>query len=223
MKLIIEKPTIVESVYENTDSGKKLYLEGVLSTAENINRNKRLYKKPLLEREFNRYIETKVKTNEAAGELNHPASPVVNPDRICHRIVEINQEGNDFYGKSLVINTPEGNRIRAFVEADLKVGVSTRALGTITKNENYNLVNEDLQLICVDVVMNPSNQKSFVNGILEGIDFLVENGVITKKELSDKEENIELIKTELKEAASNELAEAKIKAFNKFLALIKRT
>lgn len=226
MRLITEVPTLTEAVVEyigeGEDKQKKLYLEGILSTAENVNRNGRKYPISLLEREFKRYDQEHVQNHTASGELNHPASAAINPDRISHRITEIRQEGNDFYGKALVVNTPEGNRIRAFVEAELKVGVSTRALGTVTKNEGYNLVNEDLKLICVDTVMNPSNQGSFVNGILEGIDFVLENGVLTPKELKAEEENIDDIKIGVLSAKSSELYEAKVKAFAKFLELVNR-
>lgn len=178
---------IAESSFIEEGENKNLYLEGVFTTGDNVNKNGRNYPMAILEKEVNRYIQEMVMTNRAAGELNHPASASINPDRTSHRITEIHKEGKDFIGKALVLENPMGDQIRSFIKADLRVGVSTRALGTVTKTEGVNVINDDLNLICVDVVMNPSNQTSFVNGILEGIDFIMENGVMVPHKIEEAE------------------------------------
>ena len=185
MFLITESPFQAEPSIIEEGETKTLYLEGILSTADTVNKNGRSYPMAILKKEFERYDEQQVKQNTAAGELNHPASASINPDRVSHRITEIHQEGKNFYGKAIVLENDMGNKIRSFIKADLKVGVSTRALGTVTKTEGINVINDDLNLICVDVVMNPSNQTSFVNGILEGIDFIMENGVLTPHDIDE--------------------------------------
>lgn len=187
MFLITEDPYQAEAeIIEEASGQKNLYLEGILSTADNVNKNGRSYPEAILKKEFERYNEQCVKNNTAAGELNHPASSSINPDRISHRITELHQEGKDFVGKAIVLENEMGNKIRSFIKGGLKVGVSTRALGTVTKTEGVNVINDDLNLICVDVVMNPSNQGSFVDGILEGIDFIMENGVIVPHNITEE-------------------------------------
>lgn len=218
MKLITEAPVQAESLFIEESGTKNLYLEGVLSTADNVNRNGRRYPMAILEKEFDRYNEQHVKNNTAAGELNHPASSSINPDRISHRITELHRDGNDFVGKAIVLENDMGNKVKSFIKGGLKVGVSTRALGTVTKTEGVNVINDDLNLICVDVVMNPSNQTSFVNGILENMDFVIEeSGIIVPHEV---EEEIEEIKKELKDVKSVDLAEAKMKTFKQFMDII---
>lgn len=177
-----------EASFIEEGESKNLYLEGIFSTADNVNKNGRSYPEAILKKEFDRYNEQCVMNNTAAGELNHPASSSINPDRISHRITEMHQEGKDFIGKAIVLENDMGDKIRSFIKADLKVGVSTRALGTVTKTEGVNVINDDLNLICVDVVMNPSNQTSFVNGILEGMDFIMENGVIVPHKIEEAKE-----------------------------------
>lgn len=218
MKLITEAPIQAESAFIEEAGTKNLYLEGVLSTAENVNRNGRKYPLPILEKEFDRYNEQHVKNGTAAGELNHPTSSSINPRNTSHRITELHRDGNDFVGKAIVLENEAGNIVKSFIKGGLKVGVSTRALGTVTKTEGVNVINDDLNLICVDVVMNPSNQTSFVNGILEGMDFVMEeSGIIVPHAI---EEEIEEIKTELKEVKAVDLAEAKMETFRKFMDII---
>lgn len=239
-----------ESNYIGEGASKQLYLEGIFTTGDNVNKNGRNYPMSILEKEINRYNEEMVLTNRAAGELNHPASASINPDRTSHRITEIHKEGKDFIGKALVLENDMGAKIHSFIKGGLAVGVSTRALGTVTKTEGVNVINDDLNLICVDVVMNPSNQTSFVNGVLEGIDFIMENGVLTPhkvaiekledsitednkeeveqkiadslKEMGETEEEVERIKQEVLSAKAFELAEKRMNAFDQFMKVITR-
>lgn len=221
MKLITEVPIIAESAYVEENGEKKLYLEGVFSTAENVNKNGRTYPLSILQKEFERYDEQHVKNFTATGELNHPASSQINPDRVSHRVTQLEREGNDFFGKALVLEEdPMGNKIRSMIKAGIKIGVSTRALGTTTKNEGIDVINEDLNLICIDVVMNPSNQGSFVNGILEGIDFVMEESGIIVPHKVEVEEAIEKIKEEVLDTKMSDLAEARMAAFEKFVKVI---
>ena len=188
MLLITESPFYAESSIIEEYEGKKksLMLDCILSTGDNVNKNGRSYPMSILQKEFERYDEMVVKQNQAAGELNHPASASINPDRISHRITEMHREGKDFIGKSLVLENNMGDMVRSFIKADLKIGMSTRALGTVTQKEGVNIINDDLNLICVDIVMNPSNQTSFINGILEGMDFIMENGVAVPHKIEEE-------------------------------------
>ena len=169
---------------EGEGSSKKVFISGIYAQSEVPNKNKRKYKKDILEREFTRYINEHVVGKSAFGELGHSDKPALDENRICHRITEAFSSGNDWYGKSLVLSTPTGNVVKGLVEDGGKIGVSTKALGTFTPtNEGYSIVNDDLILRWVDVVINPSAPSAFVNGIYEGKEWVYNNGILTECEV----------------------------------------
>ena len=171
LNLVCENPDIVDQfeVFEeqtNKDSAKSLFLKGPYMMAEGVNRNKRFYPRDELEREVASYNENFVKPGRAMGELNHPSSADVDLERACHMVTELTQDGDVFYGKSKVLTTPCGQIVRSLVNDGVKVGMSSRALGTLEESSEYNTV-RNMKLVAIDCVADPSYPKAFVNGILE--------------------------------------------------------
>lgn len=171
LNLVCENPDIVDQfeVFEeqvNKDSAKSLFIKGPYMMAEGVNRNKRFYPRDELEREVATYNENFVKPGRAMGELNHPSSADVDLERACHMVTELTQDGNVFYGKSKVLTTPCGQIVRSLVNDGVKVGMSSRALGTLEESSEYNTV-RNMKLVAIDCVADPSYPKAFVNGILE--------------------------------------------------------
>jgi len=169
--LVVEKPDVTdefEYIEEETNknSPSNLYIKGPYMMAEGVNRNNRLYPREELEREVARYNEEMVVPGRAMGELNHPTSADVDLERACHIVTEITQDDNVFYGKSKVLTTPCGQIVRALINDGVKVGMSSRALGTLEEGSNHNTV-KNMKLVAVDCVADPSYPKAFVNGILE--------------------------------------------------------
>jgi len=171
LNLVCENPDIVDQfeVFEeqtNKDSAKSLFIKGPYMMAEGVNRNKRFYPRDELEREVASYNENFVKPGRAMGELNHPSSADVDLERACHMVTELTQDGDVFYGKSKVLTTPCGQIVRSLVNDGVKVGMSSRALGTLEESSEYNTV-RNMKLVAIDCVADPSYPKAFVNGILE--------------------------------------------------------
>ena len=171
LNLVCENPDLndqFEIIEEETnkDSPSNLFIKGPYMMAEGVNKNKRLYPLHELEREVARYNEEMVKPGRAMGELNHPTTADVDLERACHMITEITQDGNVFYGKSKVLSTPCGKIVRALVNDGVKVGMSSRALGTLEEGKEHNTV-KNMSLVAIDCVADPSYPKAFVNGILE--------------------------------------------------------
>jgi len=171
LNLVCENPDIVDQfeVFEeqtNKDSAKSLFIKGPYMMAEGVNRNKRFYPREELEREVASYNENFVKPGRAMGELNHPSTADVDLERACHMVTELTQDGDVFYGKSKVLTTPCGQIVRSLVNDGVKVGMSSRALGTLEEGNEYNTV-RNMKLVAIDCVADPSYPKAFVNGILE--------------------------------------------------------
>ena len=192
LNLVVEKPDVsdeFEYIEEETNknSPSNLYIKGPYMMAEGVNRNNRLYPKEELVREVARYNEEMVVPGRAMGELNHPTSADVDLERACHIVTEITQDGNVFYGKSKVLTTPCGQIVRALINDGVKVGMSSRALGTLEEGSTHNTV-KNMKLVAIDCVADPSYPKAFVNGILESKQWvLAEDGKY--EELYDKFEN----------------------------------
>ena len=192
LNLVVEKPDVsdeFEYIEEETNknSPSNLYIKGPYMMAEGVNRNNRLYPKDELVREVARYNEEMVVPGRAMGELNHPTSADVDLERACHIVTEITQDGNVFYGKSKVLTTPCGQIVRALINDGVKVGMSSRALGTLEEGRSHNTV-KNMKLVAIDCVADPSYPKAFVNGILESKQWvLAEDGKY--EELYDKFEN----------------------------------
>ena len=211
MKLITEQIEDVKLVTEGTGDDKKLYIEGVFLQSELKNRNGRMYPFSVLEKEVNRYNEEYVKTKRALGELGHPDGPTVNLDRVSHRITSLKAEGNNFIGKAQILDTPMGKIAKSLLGEGVQLGVSSRGMGSIDKREDVNVVMDDFMLAtAADIVADPSAPDAFVNGIMEGKEWVWDNGVI-------KEARIAEIKNEIDHATLINLQEKKLSAFEKFL------
>ena len=169
LKLLVEQPTFeydVELVEEKKGLANTMFIKGPFLMAERKNKNGRVYKIDEMIKEVTRYTNDMIKPCRSLGELNHPTSVEINPERACHIVTELRQEGNLFYGKSKILNTPMGAIVRTLIQDGVKLGISSRALGKLTENGDHNDVT-DLRLICMDVVHDPSVETAFVDGILE--------------------------------------------------------
>lgn len=189
-------------------------IEGVYMQAELENKNKRIYPKSVLEIAVDAYNTEYVLAGRAGGELNHPSSPVVNPERISHRITELRWDGNNVIGKALVLDTPMGQIVKGLIKGGMKLGVSSRGMGTIENKNGKSYVKDDFRLSTVDVVFDPSAPSAFVNGIMEGVEFFYDNGIL-------KSQQLETYKTEIVKAPSKRLAEVQEKIFTHFLSSLK--
>ena len=211
MKLITETIENVEVITEGKGADKKLYIEGVFLQSEIKNRNGRMYPFSVLEKEVNRYNEEYVKTSRALGELGHPDGPTVNLDRVSHRITSLSAEGNNFIGRAQIMNTPMGNIARSLLEDGVKLGVSSRGMGSIDKREDCGVVMDDFMLAtAADIVADPSAPDAFVNGIMEGKEWAWDNGIL-------KETKVAKYQRYMDDATRNNLEERTLKVFNDFL------
>ena len=181
-KLIIDTPDFQSYEYIREeknlkDGGQKMYIQGPFMMAVEKNRNNRTYDLNEMIAECGRYKTEMIDTKRSLGELNHPSSPEINPERACHRVVSLRQEGNMFVGKSLVLNSPMGKIVQTLINDDCNLGVSTRSLGSLEPiGEGVNRV-KNMKLVAIDCVSDPSCPKAFVNGILESKSWILsENG-----------------------------------------------
>ena len=211
MKLITEQIEDVKLVTEGTGDDKKLYIEGVFLQSELKNRNGRMYPFSVLEKEVNRYNEEYVKSKRALGELGHPDGPTVNLDRVSHRITSLKAEGNNFIGKAQILDTPMGKIAKSLLGEGVQLGVSSRGMGSIDQREDCNVVCDDFMLAtAADIVADPSAPDAFVNGIMEGREWVYAGGAI-------HEQTIDQIKGRIKNAAQNQMEEIKLSAFQRLL------
>lgn len=212
MKLITEHSDNIEYMIEKNDAGIKQYrIEGVFAQAEKKNRNGRVYGKGILEGAVGKYIQEQVKENRAVGELNHPNGPTINLDRVSHRITDLRFEGNDVVGNALILDTPMGKIVKGLLEGGVKLGVSTRGMGSLERRNDANYVKEDFQLSTVDIVQDPSAPSAFVNGIMEGVEWVWNNGILEAQE-------IEKIETEIKNARKEDRSLVEMREFRNFLS-----
>jgi hypothetical protein len=201
MKLITE--TIEEGLNmltEGTGESQKVFIEGIFMQAEAKNRNNRIYEKRVLEPAVEKYMQEQVKTGRAVGELNHPEGPAINLDKVSHRITNLRWEGNSVVGKALILDTPMGNIVKGLIKGGVKLGVSSRGMGSVESKDGTSYVREDFMLSTVDIVQDPSAPGAYVDGIMEGVEWKFENGVFVRSELSElnNEEN-EINKATLEE------------------------
>jgi len=216
MKLIAEYvENNLECIVEKTENGEKKYaIEGVFAQAEAKNRNGRIYPKPIMEKAVGKYVTEQVKTGRAVGELNHPEGPTVNLDKVSHRITDLKFEGNDVVGKASILDTPMGKVVKGLLDGGVRLGVSTRGMGSLESRNGVMVVKDDYILNTVDIVQDPSAPGAFVNGIMEGVDWIWNNGVIEAR-------HIEKMETEIKKAKRPGLYEAQVREFKNFLSLLK--
>ena len=213
MKLIKESIENVKYLVETSENGKKnLYIEGTFLVGDQVNRNNRMYKMDTLRNEVNRYTEEYINTNRALGELGHPDTPTLNLERVSHKIVSLTEDGNTFYGKALILETPYGQIAKNLIENDVSLGVSSRALGSVVETrEGYNLVQDDLRLAtAADIVADPSAPGAFVQGIMENKEWVFVNGHFV-------EADIDHAKKQIKRASSRQIEEVALKLFENYL------
>jgi hypothetical protein len=180
----------VSLLVEEKNGKKEMFIEGIFLQAEKKNRNGRIYPKEILEREVNKFKDNHVNARTALGELNHPPSPSINPERASHLITELKLEGTDYIGKAKVLSTPIGQIVRGLIEDGVQLGVSSRGLGSLKEGvgqyKGSKLVQPDYRLVTVDVVSDPSAHDAWVNGVFESVSYIIENGTI--KEYKYKKE-----------------------------------
>jgi hypothetical protein len=213
MKLITENIFDGIVVNEGTDK-KNQYISGVFMQAEQKNKNQRIYPRAVLEGAVNNYVNEYVNTFRAGGELNHPSGPIVNPERISHRITELKWDGDNVIGKALILNTPMGLIVKGLIEGGIKLGVSSRGMGTIENRNGQAYVKPDFRLSTVDIVYDPSAPSAFVDGIMEGVEWIWDNGKL-------KAQEIELYETEIKRTSSADLGKVQVRLFEDFLSKLK--
>lgn len=219
MKLITEQifNDIGYTLEESVTGEKKMFIEGIFMQSNKKNRNGRIYEDAILRPVVDKYIKEQVNTGRAGGELNHPQRVSIDPERVSHRITELNWKNDDIYGKALVLNTPMGNIVKGLVEGGFSLGVSSRGMGSLEARDGTNYVKNDFALSTIDVVSDPSAPDAFVNGILEGVEFVfADNGKIIQAAAEQFEEKAEQRIKEKKPL--NERAQ--LKALQRFLATI---
>jgi len=216
MKLITEyTETDVQCIVEKKEDGSKNHvIEGVFAMAESKNRNGRIYPKSILEGAVSKYVNEQVSKDRAVGELNHPDGPTVNLDKVSHKITDLKMEGNNVMGKARILDTPMGNIVKGLLEGGVQLGVSTRGMGSLERRGETMYVKDDFVLNTVDIVQDPSAPEAFVNGVMEGVEWIWNNGVITAQE-------IEKIETEIKRAPRADLYETQVREYKNFLSKLK--
>lgn len=213
MKLITEVNEQVNIINEATESGKKeFFIEGPFLQADKKNRNGRIYPMAVMEREVNRYITEYVDKNRAYGELGHPSGPTLNLERVSHMTKSLRQEGSDYIGKAKIMDTPYGNIVKNLMSEGATLGVSSRGMGTLKEKNGVMEVQDDFWLAtAADIVADPSAPDAFVRGIMEGKEWVWDNGVI-------KEMTVNNYKKEIVKAKAKDLAEAQLRVFKDFIS-----
>jgi hypothetical protein len=213
MKLITEEIESVEVITENVNGKKTLYIQGPFLQTEQPNRNNRVYRLPVMEREVKRYTEQYVNKGRALGELGHPDGPTVNLDRVSHKIVSLQREGNNFIGKAQILSTPMGKIAESLLKEGVTLGVSSRGIGSVRPTkEGYSEVGEDFMLAtAADIVADPSAPDAFVQGIMEGKEWCWDGGILKEKAAEKTYNRINTL------VDQNVLEEYKLSLFNEFL------
>ena len=218
MKLITEYTTNdVQCIVEKKEDGSKNFvIEGVFAQAEQKNRNGRIYPKAIMEKAVGKYVKEQVSQKRAVGELNHPDGPTVNLDKVSHLITDLRFEGNDVVGKASILETPMGKIVQGLLDGGVRLGVSTRGMGSLEQRNDAMYVKEDFMLNAVDIVQDPSAPNAFVNGVMEGVEWVWNNGII-------EPQVIEKVETEIKRAPSKRLYETQVREFKNFLSSLTKS
>ena len=213
MKLITEEISNVQIVTEGKGVNKRLYIEGVFLQGDLKNRNGRMYPMSTLEKEVSRYNESFVSKGRALGELGHPDGPTVNLDRVSHKITSLVREGSNFRGKAQILNTPMGKIASSLIEEGVRLGVSSRGIGSLKMTrEGVNVVGDDFMLAtAADIVADPSAPDAFVEGIMEGKEWVWDGGILREKFAEKTYREINTLTTQ------KQLDEKKLDLFNDFL------
>ena len=202
----------VNFLVEEKEGKKHYFIEGIFMQADIANRNGRMYRSDILEREVNRYNTEYVKENRAFGELGHPSGPNINLERVSHMTQKLFKEGTNFIGRAKIMDTPYGQIVKNLMSEGAKLGVSSRGMGSLkANNEGINEVQDDFHLAtAADIVADPSAPDAFVRGIMEGVEWVWDNGIL-------KAQKLEEMKKEIQKTSSRNLEEQKIKVFAEFL------
>jgi hypothetical protein len=213
MLLITEhKEENIQTLVEDAGNGKKNYfIRGIFMESEQVNKNGRVYPCSIMEREVDRYNKDYIRTNRSLGELGHPQGPALNLDRVSHIIKEMKMNGTTVYGKAKILDTPYGNIVKNLIDEGVRLGVSSRGMGSLKQVNGINEVQEDFSLATVDIVADPSAPNAFVNGIMEGKEWVWNNGVLAEK-------TIDSYKNKIEKASIRELDEAKMQVFMDFVS-----
>lgn len=212
MKLIREQIQDVHVLTEEKNGVKSLFITGPFLVGEQKNRNNRMYPSHILEREVGRYNKDYISKNRAFGELGHPETPSINLDRVSHLIVNLRQEGTSFIGKAKILETPMGKIARSLLEGGATLGVSSRGMGSLKESGGVNLVQDDYYLAtAADIVADPSAPGAFVQGIMEGKEWVWDNGII-------KEVSITEMYDEIRKAKSKQIEEISLRIFENFMS-----
>ena len=212
MKLITESIEDIRILTEEKDGVKHLYIEGVFLQSEIKNRNGRIYPFDVLNKEVERYSEEYVKAGRALGELGHPDGPTVNLDRVSHKITSLKAEGNNFMGKARILDTPMGKIAKSLLGEGVKLGVSSRGMSSLKEENGVKYVSDDFMLAtAADIVADPSAPDAFVNGIMEGKEWVWEGGLLRERQIQE-------MKKEIDNASRIDLEEKMLSAFDKFLS-----
>jgi hypothetical protein len=211
MKLIKEINETVNYLSESKDGKKELFIEGPFLVAERKNRNGRLYEFNTMKKEVHRYTEEYINKNRAFGELGHPDSPTINLDRVSHMIVGLREEGNQWIGKAKILETPMGNIARQLIEGGAQLGVSSRGMGSLKNVNGVNVVQPDFYLAtAADIVADPSAPGAFVQGIMEGKEWMLVNGVWTEVD------HAEAVR-EIRHASKSEIEAVSLRIWENFI------
>ena len=211
MKLIREEVEAVEVLYEEKEGKKHFYIQGPFLQGDIKNRNGRIYESRILAKEVDRYNEQYITKNRAMGELGHPDGPTVNLDRVSHKITSLKQEGSNFIGRAKILETPMGRIAGALLNDGVTLGVSSRGMGSLTQRNGVNYVGEDFMLAtAADIVADPSAPDAFVQGIMEGKEWVWDNGLL-------KECDVQRVKDTIDNASSHMLDEAVLDGFHDLL------
>ena len=211
MKLIYEfNDQELNFITEGKDDEKKYVIEGIFAQANNKNRNGRIYPREVMSSAIGKYNRDQVAPGRAVGELNHPEGPTVNLDKVSHKIDNLVLEGNDVMGKATILNTPMGEVVKGLLDGGVKLG----GMGSLEQRNNAMVVKPDFMLNAIDIVQDPSAPGAFVNGVMEGVEWVWHNGIIEAK-------TIEKMETEIKNAPRANLYETQVREFKNFLSLLK--
>tara|TARA_B100000575_G_scaffold132954_1_gene105905 strand:+ start:1367 stop:2014 length:648 start_codon:yes stop_codon:yes gene_type:complete len=212
MKLISEEIESVDILTEEKDGKKTLYITGPFLQAEVVNRNKRCYPINTMMKEVTRYTDEFVSKGRALGELGHPDGPQINLDRVSHKIVSLTREGNNFMGKAQILSTPMGKIAQSLLGEGVKLGVSSRGMGSIRQHEGVSYVGEDFMLAtAADIVADPSAPDAFVDGVMEGKEWVWEGSILRERHVEQVKKTINTMVDQRK------LEERKLALFSKFL------
>jgi len=211
MKLIKEVTETVSYLAEEKDGKKSLYIQGPFLQAEVVNRNGRKYLREVMQKEVQRYNENYVHKNRAFGELGHPDTPTINLDRVSHLTTELYQEGNNWIGKAKILDTPMGTIVKNLIEGGAQIGVSSRGMGSLKNVNGVNVVQDDFHLAtAADIVADPSAPDAFVQGIMEGKEWMLVNGVWTEQDYSQAV-------SQIRKASQRDIEQVSMRIFENFL------